>query len=101
LVEYNPFWFAVLITIGVVFISMAILFGLKIAYSAIDSNGNIIPDQKPELKCLIFNDGRLAVIEMYGCTGGYETISWFLSKGYNIVASYDENGYTDEVFMSR
>ena len=55
----------------------------------------------PQLKCLKFSDGRLAVIEMYGCTGGYETISWFLSKGYSMVASYDENGYTDEVFMSR
>ena len=54
-----------------------------------------------QLKCLQFSDGRLAVIEMYGCTGGYETISWFLSKGYSMVASYDENGYTDEVFMSR
>ena len=58
-------------------------------------------EPKPELKCLKFSDGRLAVIEMYGCTGGYETISWFLSKGYSIVASYDEDGYTDEVFMSR
>ena len=42
MVEYNPFWFAVLI-IGVVFISMAILFGLKIAYSQdIDPNGYCI-----------------------------------------------------------
>jgi hypothetical protein len=33
MVEYYPFWFAVLIAIGVVFISLAIIFGLKIAYS--------------------------------------------------------------------
>lgn len=31
--EYSPFWFGVLIGIGVVFISLAILFGIKIAYS--------------------------------------------------------------------
>lgn len=112
MVEYSPFWFAVLI-IGVVLISMAILFGLKIVYSAIDSNGNIIPDQKPDLKCVEFSDGTLTVIQFSsrgGCgadSGAMNTISYLLKKGYHIdavVPTADQgNSMMDlgVVFMSR
>ena len=33
MIEYSRFWFAVLIGIGIAFLSLAILFGLKVAYS--------------------------------------------------------------------
>jgi len=89
--------------VAIIVISIAFLLGVgwNLANGEIDTNGNIVPDKPPALKCVVFSDGRLAVIEMYGCTGGYETISWFLSKGYSIAVSYDENGYTDEMFLTR
>ena len=54
----------------------------------------------PVLKCLKYNDGRLAIINV-SCTGQYETISWFLSKGYHIDAVTDGEYSNDELYMSR
>ena len=60
---------------------------------------NTESDAKPELQCLKFSDGRLAVINTY-CTGSYETISWFVSKGYKF-GVYAETGCCYEVYMTR
>jgi hypothetical protein len=99
MVEYNPFWFAVLIIIGVVFISMAILFGLKIAYSEPILNKD----------CVIFSDGKTAIILTEGgitdswkfvsCDGS--DIAWFINKGYHIDSEQSSLGPIDKVYMSR
>lgn len=65
-------------------------------------DGIIIENTTPELKCLLFNDGKLAVIDGVSCNGNYETISWFLSKGYHIDATVPYNeAYNNKVLMSR
>jgi len=55
--------------------------------------------ETPQLKCLKFSDGRLAVISTT-CTGSYETISWFVSKGYKF-GVYAETQCCYEVYMTR
>jgi len=92
-----------LIIILIVVIIIYSLFWLaSTANAEIDSNGNIIKFQEPtELKCLKFNDGRLALVDIV-CIGHYETISWFLSKGYHIDAVIDGESTSDDVvYMSR
>ena len=86
--NYDSFWFGVLMIIGIVFITLGVFFAIKIAYSE-------------ELKCLKFNDGKLVVIDAESCYGHYETISWFLSKGYSISGII--SGYADdnEIYLTR
>ena len=88
-----------IIVLIVVIIIYSLFWLASTANAAVDSNGNIIQFEQPtELKCLKFSDGRLAVINTF-CTGQYETISWFLSKGYHIdVSCCDER---EDVYMSR
>lgn len=104
--EYpGSFLFVVLITIGIIFIGLAIFFVVKIVSGAVDSSGQLTADKPPELKCLEFNDGRLAVIKV-NCKESESNVSWFLSKGYHIDSvpiwspgtSYETYGY---VYMSR
>lgn len=52
--------------------------------------------------CVDFNDGRLAIVDLY-CDKKYETISWFLSKGYHMeIRDGGSYGYGKvKVYMSR
>ena len=88
--------------VAIIVISIAFLLGVgwNLANGEIDTNGNIVPDKPPELKCLKFSDGTLAVIDMQ-CTGSYETISWFLTKGYNIAGTIAGYNTFDELYMTR
>jgi hypothetical protein len=50
--EYNPVVFYILIIVGVIFISLAILFGLQIAYSVeVDSYKDCIEQELPPHIC--------------------------------------------------
>lgn len=91
MIEYSPFWFGVLIGVGIAFISLAILFGVKIAYSEEPLNN----------KCIKYNDNKTVIIIKHGWTfigpiscGGYEeTIAYFLSLGYHTVKDTYELEY--------
>lgn len=61
--------------------------------------------QTPELKCLVKNDGNLAIIQVTislalghvdFCYGHQDTIAWFGQHGYKIVEASDL-----EVYMQR
>ena len=55
----------------------------------------------PNFQCLLFNDGRLAVLDSE-CDTIYPEVSWFLSKGYHIdVGFIDDDTYVHELYMSR
>lgn len=57
--------------------------------------------ETPKFNCLLFNDGRLAVLDSE-CDTAYPEISWFLSKGYHIDAAViDADYYVHELYMSR
>ena len=90
---------------AIIVISIAFLLGVgwNLANGEIDTNGNIIPDKPPALKCIEFSDGTLAVIgKVDNCTGSYETISWFLSKGYHIAGiGADTGNYWYDVYLTR
>jgi len=92
----------IIISLLIIFLAYLVGFGFKLAYGAVDSNGNIVTDKPVELKCLQWNDGTMAVIQRY-CTGEYETISWFLKHGYKIAAISVRtgNGEYPMVYMTR
>lgn len=61
--------------------------------------------QEIELKCLIFSDGKTAVVKantFYGhgysdtCDGHEQTVAWFIQQGYNITATSNL-----EVYLTR
>ncbi len=94
MIEYDSFWFTVLIIIGIVFISLAILFAVQIAYSE-------------ELACIEYSDGQIAIINSNGLPCSFQdaipTIKWFISKGYEVV-SITQNTYANhdaKVYMIR
>ncbi len=56
------------------------------------------------LKCLLFSDGKLAVIQITGKYDTYcfETVSWFIDKGYSITGIGADSGNFDyQVYMER
>jgi len=74
---------------------------IGIALGAVDESGQLTTT-KPELKCMYYSDGKLAVIRSFPCDGYEKTISWFLSKGYHIAGTSNPSDYNaNEVYMTR
>ena len=96
--EYNPFWFGILIGLGVAFISLALLFGMKIAYS---EEGIIIENTTPELKCLEFSDGTLAIVLVEGCNGFMQTLGWLFQHNYHVETSVFGETTLDRMYLTR
>jgi len=84
-------------------LSMPIIISILNAQEDIPAWQKAESDAKPALKCLEFSDGTLAVIgKVDNCTGSYETISWFISKGYHIAGiGADTGNYWYDVFLTR
>lgn len=60
--NYDSFWFVLLVTIGIIFLSLAIFFGLKIAYSSDseDPAGWCLRHEYPyNILCMQFERERL------------------------------------------
>lgn len=86
---------------GVLFGLLVILVLVVLAVAMNESNGE-------ELPCLLFNDGKLAIINVESyyvdepyCKGSDTTIAWFLQKGYNISGSISGHYTVDQVYMTR
>ena len=88
--DFSNFWTTLLIITGIFFLALAINITVHIVWGE-------------ELPCILFNDGRLAVIDG-NCSGYYNTISWFLSKGYHIdtatAAKYSTYQF-ETIYMTR
>lgn len=103
----------IIVAVVSIFIVVGYLFGvgLKLAFGAIDNSGQLkVGEEKPDLKCLFYNDGRFAVIDnmdYYHChIDNWKLVSWFLKHGYHIDAINDSihtgNGeISARIYMSR
>ena len=90
--NYDSFWFVLLVTIGIIFLSLAIFFGLKIAYA----EEGLFPE-----KCIKYNDNKTVIIIKHGwtffgplsCNGYEETIAQFLTLNFSTVKDTYELEY--------
>ena len=102
-----PPWKAGVIMIGIVIVSGLLGMVFIPHEENINAEEDIPAWQKaqetatPNFQCLLFNDGRLAVLDSE-CDTIYPEVSWFLSKGYHIdVGFIDDDTYVHELYMSR
>jgi len=89
---------------AIIVISIAFLLGVgwNLANGEIDTNGNIVPNKPPELKCLYYSDGKTAVVRVFPCEGYEQTIGWLVRQGYHIDRISNPDGWNvNEMFLTR